>query len=149
MMEETFMTPEQVATRLQVTRLTVYEWLRSGRLPGVRLGNRIRELREQVGDNRTAHEAAIVSQLDELNRQKSVAADPQGLAATAAYLQSLLYVEYLMRARGKDGTWFVRTRAIPSNPYFESGFPHGRSQFISYAATCHAVIALALTVERK
>ena len=58
-------------------------------------------------------------------------------------------VGYLMRTRGADGTWFVRTRAIPSNPYFDSGFPHGRSQFISYAATCHAVIALALTVERK
>jgi hypothetical protein len=38
----------------------------------------------------------------------------------------------------------VKTRAIPSNPYFESGFPHGKSQFISYAATCYAVMALAV-----
>jgi hypothetical protein len=58
-------------------------------------------------------------------------------------------VDYLMKTRQKDGSWFVRTRAIPSNPYFESGFPHGRSQFISYAATCHAVMALLLTIERK
>jgi hypothetical protein len=27
-------------------------------------------------------------------------------------------------------------------PYFESGFPHGRSQFISCAATCWATMAL-------
>jgi excisionase family DNA binding protein len=31
-------TPEEVASELQVTRRTVYEWLRSGRLRGVRAG---------------------------------------------------------------------------------------------------------------
>ena len=55
---------------------------------------------------------------------------------------------YLLRTQQGDGSWFVRTRAIPSNPYFESGFPHGRSQFISYAGTCHGTMALLLTVER-
>jgi acetylornithine deacetylase/succinyl-diaminopimelate desuccinylase-like protein len=48
------------------------------------------DLRQQVQDYRAAHEAAIVGQLDELTRLKSVAADPQGLAATAAHLESLL-----------------------------------------------------------
>ncbi|HJZ58382.1 MAG TPA: prenyltransferase/squalene oxidase repeat-containing protein [Gemmataceae bacterium] len=67
-------------------------------------------------------------------------------ASSAVYRRG---VDYLMTTRMKDGSWFVRTRAIPSNPYFESGFPHGRSQFISYAGTCHAVMALTLTVERK
>lgn len=69
-----------------------------------------------------------------------------GLATTApAYRRG---VAYLLRTRHDDGSWFVRTRAIPSNPYFESGFPHGRSQFISYAGTCQATMALLLTVER-
>ena len=48
------------------------------------------ELRQQVSDYRAGHEARIVGQLDELTRLRSVAADPQGLAATAARLQNLL-----------------------------------------------------------
>jgi hypothetical protein len=57
-------------------------------------------------------------------------------------------VEYLLKTQRADGSWFVKTHAIPSNPYFESGFPHGKSQFISYAASCWATMALTLTVER-
>ena len=48
------------------------------------------DLRSEVGDYRAAHEAAIVGQLETLVRLKSVAADPQGLAATGAYLESQL-----------------------------------------------------------
>jgi excisionase family DNA binding protein len=38
MNHETLMTPAQVAQRLQVTERTVASWLRTGRLPGVKLG---------------------------------------------------------------------------------------------------------------
>ena len=48
------------------------------------------DLRSQIDDYRAAHEAAIVGQLDELTRMRSVAADPKGLAATAARLEGLL-----------------------------------------------------------
>jgi len=48
------------------------------------------DLREQVSGYRAAHEAAIVGQLDELTRLRSVAADPKGLAAAAAHLEDLL-----------------------------------------------------------
>jgi hypothetical protein len=57
-------------------------------------------------------------------------------------------VAYLLKTQRDDGSWFVKTRAIPSNPYFESGFPYGKSQFISYAGTCWATMALTLTVDR-
>ncbi len=50
---------------------------------------------------------------------------------------------YLLRTQIEDGTWYVRSRAIAIQPYFESGFPHGRDQFISAAATSWAVIGLA------
>ena len=43
-----------------------------------------------VDEYRTQHESAIVAQLDELARLKSVAADPAGIAATADRLQKLL-----------------------------------------------------------
>jgi acetylornithine deacetylase/succinyl-diaminopimelate desuccinylase-like protein len=48
------------------------------------------DLRQRVSDYRAKHEAAIVGQLDDLARLKSVAIDPQGLAATGARLEGLL-----------------------------------------------------------
>jgi N-acyl-D-amino-acid deacylase len=52
-------------------------------------------------------------------------------------------VAYLLRTQETDGSWLVSKRAEPgNNPYFESGFPHGKFQFISYAGTCWATMAL-------
>ena len=56
-------------------------------------------------------------------------------------------VDYLLRTQLEDGTWFVRTRAFGFQPYFETGFPHGRSQFISTVATAWASAALTYTLE--
>lgn len=65
-----------------------------------------------------------------------------GLATTdSAYQRG---VAYLLKTQAEDGSWFVKTRAIPTNPYFESGFPYGKSQFSSYAGTCWATMALTL-----
>jgi hypothetical protein len=55
-------------------------------------------------------------------------------------------VAYLLRTQLDDGTWFVRSRAFGFQPYFESGFPHGRDQFVSASATAWAVIALAYSL---
>jgi ankyrin repeat protein len=52
-------------------------------------------------------------------------------------------VAFLLRTQLDDGTWFLRSRTLGFQPYFESGFPHGRDQFISAAATAWAAIALA------
>lgn len=51
-------------------------------------------------------------------------------------------VEFLLRTRLPDGSWHVATRAKPIQIYFESGFPHGKDQFVSMAATCWATMAL-------
>jgi len=53
-------------------------------------------------------------------------------------------VAFLMSTQLADGSWYVRRRALPIQPFFESGFPHGRDQFISAAATNWATTALAL-----
>jgi excisionase family DNA binding protein len=44
-MEERLLTPEQVAERLQISRLTVMGYLRAGKLKGVKVGRlwRVRE----------------------------------------------------------------------------------------------------------
>jgi ankyrin repeat protein len=55
-------------------------------------------------------------------------------------------VSYLLNTQLADGSWFVRSRAIPIQPFFDSGFPHGRDQFISAAATNWATIALSMAI---
>ena len=52
-----------------------------------------------------------------------------------------------MKTQAADGTWHVVTRSIWLQPYFESGFPYGRDQFISTAGTAWASMALAATVQ--
>jgi ankyrin repeat protein len=52
-------------------------------------------------------------------------------------------VQFLLNTQLKDGSWYVQSRAIAFQPYFESGFPHGHDQWISAAATNWAVMALA------
>jgi len=68
-------------------------------------------------------------------------------ALHASGLPSSAYVyrkgtRYLLHTQLEDGTWFMRSRAVGFQPYFESGFPHGHDQFISAAATSWAAIAL-------
>jgi ankyrin repeat protein len=52
-------------------------------------------------------------------------------------------VQFLIASQLEDGSWYVRSRANPAQPYFDSDFPHGPDQFISAAATNWAVMALA------
>ena len=50
---------------------------------------------------------------------------------------------FLVRTQRDDGTWYVKSRAMKIQPYFESGFPYGHDQWISQAATAWATIGLA------
>jgi hypothetical protein len=58
-------------------------------------------------------------------------------------------VDYLMRSQAADGSWHVETRSIWLQPYFESGFPYTRDQFISTAGTAWASMALASAADSK
>jgi ankyrin repeat protein/ABC-type molybdate transport system substrate-binding protein len=53
-------------------------------------------------------------------------------------------VRYLLSTQLEDGSWYVRTRAHTTQAFFDSGFPHGRDQYISAAATNWAAMTLAL-----
>jgi len=52
-------------------------------------------------------------------------------------------VQWLLNAQLPDGSWHVVTRSKPIQKYFESGYPHGKDQFISITAACWATTALA------
>ena len=56
-------------------------------------------------------------------------------------------VQFLLKTQLPDGSWHVVSRSKPFQPYFESGFPHGKDQFISMAATAWATAALVLAQE--
>jgi ankyrin repeat protein len=59
-------------------------------------------------------------------------------------------VEFLLKTQLPDGSWHQETRRRgPGLPYFETGFPHGQDQFISYAGTAWATVALAIAVDPR
>jgi squalene cyclase len=58
-------------------------------------------------------------------------------------------VKYLLNTQAADGSWYVKSRSIWLQPYFDSGFPYGQDQWISAAATSWASMALALTVDAR
>jgi hypothetical protein len=53
---------------------------------------------------------------------------------------------YLLRTQFADGSWLVRSRTFPVQPPRDTGFPHGKHQWISAAGTSWAAMALALTL---
>lgn len=58
-------------------------------------------------------------------------------------------VTYLLKTQLPDGSWYVKSRSKPFQPYYESGFPHGKDQFISIAASSWATAALVLALPTK
>lgn len=67
-----------------------------------------------------------------------------GMVTTDATYRNGL--RYLLAAQLSDGSWHVKTRSKPIQTYFESGYPHGKDQFISIAAASWATTALALAL---
>jgi len=58
-------------------------------------------------------------------------------------------IKFLLRTQFEDGSWLVVSRARGTQPYLESGFPHGTNQFISAAGTAWATSALLLSLDVK
>jgi len=56
-------------------------------------------------------------------------------------------LKYLLTTQAPDGTWHVRTRAIPIQPYFESGYPYEHDQWISAAGAAYATLAIASALQ--
>jgi squalene cyclase len=56
-------------------------------------------------------------------------------------------IDFLLKTQRADGSWYVHSRSKPFQLYFESGFPHGKDQFISIAASSWATIALILCID--
>ena len=55
-------------------------------------------------------------------------------------------IAFLLKTQLEDGSWYVKSRVIPLQPFFDSGFPHAHDQWISMAASNWATMALTLNV---
>lgn len=55
-------------------------------------------------------------------------------------------IAFLLKNQYQNGAWFVKTRAYPTQPYFDSGYPFGRNQWISAAGAGWALLAIANTL---
>jgi hypothetical protein len=56
-------------------------------------------------------------------------------------------IKFLLKKQFADGSWLVISRSRGTQPYLESGFPHGTNQFISAAGTAWATSALLLSLD--
>jgi N-acyl-D-amino-acid deacylase len=64
-------------------------------------------------------------------------------ATNGAYLKG---VKFLQQTQYQDGSWLVKTRSYPTQPYFESGYPFGNNQWISVSGASWATLAIAETL---
>jgi ankyrin repeat protein len=60
-------------------------------------------------------------------------------ASDSAYSRG---TQYLLKTQQEDGSWYVKTRAMAFQPYFDAGFPHSFDQWISAAGSAWATLAL-------
>jgi hypothetical protein len=58
-------------------------------------------------------------------------------------------LRYLIQSQQADGSWHVRSRSRPFQAYYETGFPHGKDQFISTSATAWATLAILLAMPEQ
>ena len=58
-------------------------------------------------------------------------------------------VAFLVKTQEPDGSWWVKSRSKPFQPYYEGGFPHFKNQFISSTASGWATTALVYASGKK
>ena len=58
-------------------------------------------------------------------------------------------MKWLLANQQQDGSWYVPTRALAFQPWFDSGFPHAHDQWISAAGSNWAAMALTYAVPSK
>jgi len=98
-------------------------------------------LAEQRSDGGWAQLPSLAS--DAYGTGQALVALQQGGALSTADPAHKRGIQFLLNTQLEDGSWHVKSRAIPFQPYFESGFPHGNDQWISVAASNWATMALA------
>jgi len=58
-------------------------------------------------------------------------------------------IKFLLDTQQENGSWYVKTRALAFQPFFDADFPHGYDQYISAAGSNWATMALTLGSPKK
>ncbi len=118
-------------------------WAKASFSDTAKVANKL--LAEQRDDGGWAQLATLDSDAYATGKALSALREAHVIAVSdAAYQQG---VRYLLRTQTEDGSWLVKTRSFPFQPLVDSGFPHGRNQWISAAGTSWAAVALMLADE--
>jgi N-acyl-D-amino-acid deacylase len=120
--------------------------LASGKAPRAVIDKAARELASEQKDNGAWAQLSGLP-ADAYATGKALVALRESGYFTSTSPAFLRGVTYLLSTQEPDGSWHVRGRALPLQPLFESGFPHGRDQWISAAGTSWATMALSLAVQ--
>jgi N-acyl-D-amino-acid deacylase len=141
--------PKQQATKLtnedRTFRLLGLTWSGADKATIKRAADDL--LAQQRGDGGWAQTADMTSDAYATGQALVALHEAGGLATDdAVYRRG---AEHLRGTRLADGSWLVTTRSKAIQTYFESGFPHAKSQFISICGTCWATQALLLQERAK
>jgi hypothetical protein len=126
-------------------RLLGLRWTNAGPLPIEHAVAAL--LREQRADGGWSQLATLSS--DAYATGQVLCALHEGGGLAVSHVACRRGVEFLLKSQLADGSWFVRTRSFPLQSFVGTHFPHGRSQFISNAATSWATKALTRTGEPR
>jgi len=131
------------ATEEKVFKLFGLGWAKAGRAAITKTAQDL--LAEQRADGGWSQLATLPS--DAYGTGQSLVALHQAAALPVSDPAYRKGVQFLLQTQLEDGSWLVKSRSLPFQPYFESGFPHGPDQWISSTGTSWATMALALAVE--
>lgn len=106
-MEDVLLTPEQVARRLQVKERTVYDWLRIGRLQGLKLGRLWRIRPEDLDIFLGVGEVAEHEPLLSVEQAARYLSHPATRTVTPGEVVDYIKTSRL-RARRAAGEWRIR-----------------------------------------
>ena len=136
---------QPIGTEEKVSQLRGLGWADVDQDQGVRRRLSAALVAEQRVDGGWAQLPDLASDAYATGQVLAALHDAGGLAATSpAYRKGMTF---LLKSQHADGSWLVVSRARGTQPYFESGFPHGTNQFISAAGTAWATTALLLSLE--
>lgn len=156
----------ELKERIDARIATVREWIlktepedtedRVFRLRAFSLVSVADDVRKRVIDDLLARQRADGgwSQLDDMESDAYATGtvlvaliEAGGVPASDARIRKGL--AFLLSSQQEDGSWHVVSRSKPFQTYFESGYPHGKDQFISMAAASWATTALAFALPQS
>ncbi|MFY8199509.1 MAG: dienelactone hydrolase family protein [Pirellula staleyi] len=153
------------SARIESAKINAAKWL-STEVPNDTEDQVFCMLSAQFVDLPLEFRQTMMAQFKDSQREDGGWAQLKGMASDAYAAGTVLYalnrsgmsvedvvwqrgIQFLLTSQHANGSWHVVSRSKPFQTYFESGFPHGKDQFISTSATSWATICLLLSLPER